>query len=452
MNKLESYPAAAEFKKQVETSFPGNKPHFICGVSGGVDSMSLLYLVHRFGMSATVVHINYGMRGKESDKDQDFTEQMANMWGFDCVSARFKPEERDQNNFQAWARDVRYRAFRDLMEESGAEFILTAHHQDDQVETILQKILRGAGLSRWKGMEVIDGDLFRPLLNLSKTEIMEFAKEFEVPFREDESNLEAEYARNLIRLKLAPELDDFFPGWRDNILKIPQRAEESDQMAGEILRIVKDDEGVLNRKKFLELAPGIRSVILTEFIRQNAPAGRVSSGITDIAGSLEKLESGGELSLPEGFTLIRDRDQLVLKKPATDLDDQPVKIASPELLPLQLEQFTISIDKWDGKINSKELVFDLDALQFPALIRRWRDGDRITPLGMKGSKLLSDLLTDHKVSSVQKRSAKVVESFDGNLCAVIFPHITENGLPGVIADPARCKEDTEQVFKLSNIT
>ena len=452
MSKFESALAVREFRKQLKNCFPESTPHFICGASGGVDSMCLLYLLHRFGLHATVVHINYGMRGRESDKDQELVEQMANLWRFESVSAKFEPGERDQNNFQAWARDVRYRVFRDLMDETGADYIITAHHRDDQVETILQKIFRGAGLSNWKGMNVLDGDLFRPLLEVPKDEITEFAKANEIPFREDQSNLEATYARNVIRLKLAPELDTFFPGWSDNILKISQRAEEAERLTGEILRRVSEGEGILNREKYLELDSGIRPVILAEFIRRSVQDGRISGGIKEIAVDLVKLESGGELSLPEGLQLVRDRERIVLKHPGRETEKQVITIYSTDQLPFQLDGGKISVDKWDGNFSRQELVSDLKAISFPLKIRRWCDGDRIIPLGMNGSKLVSDLLTDHKISSVQKRDAKVVESFDGNLCAVIFPHITANGLPGVIADPVKCTDQTKQVLKLSNIT
>lgn len=117
---------------------------FVIGVSGGPDSMALLYLLHLLEQDTFVVHVNYGKRGKKSDKDQELTEQMAFQWGFECCSIRLDPEEAKGKNFQNWAREQRYRFFRDLMQDLKADAIVTAHHQDDQIETILQKLFRGA--------------------------------------------------------------------------------------------------------------------------------------------------------------------------------------------------------------------------------------------------------------------------------------------------------------------
>ena len=144
--------------------------------------MAMLYLLHRFDIDTVVVHCNYQLRGGASDADQELVEDICMHWKMECVSLRFDSLKESDGNFQDWARSRRYQAFEDIKNEYTANLILTAHHQDDQLETILQKVLRGSGIASWKGMEMLEGDLFRPLLNVSKSQIMEFVQEANVPY------------------------------------------------------------------------------------------------------------------------------------------------------------------------------------------------------------------------------------------------------------------------------
>lgn len=411
--------------------------------------MSLLYLLHRHNITTTAVHCNYGLRGDESDQDQEFVEQVCFLWNIECVSVAFDPESRDQNNIQSWARELRYQVFRDLKDELNADAIITAHHQDDQVETIMQKILRGAGMNSWKGMEIIDGDLFRPLLNISKKDIQRFAEEHEIPFREDETNIKPDYARNFIRLEWAPKLDELFPGWRKNILKIPERAQDADLLATELLKQMMPDKHSLDRKQFLEMNKKIRPFILAAFIKNYESRASVSSGFLTETESLEMLQTGAGISISEELQLVRDRDKFLIRKKSAgrrsiwviekeDLQDKTE----------QIEEFSFTEIKWEGEIPEKDLVFDSGKISWPVSVRNWKDGDIIRPFGMQGSQLVSDLLTNNKINAVQKKSAKVVQSFDGNLSAVIFPHITNEGREGVISELYKCTDDTQRILKI----
>src|SRR5690554_2848885 len=211
-------------KAGVEAYF-GMQPHFIIAVSGGADSMALLYLLNKLNYQALAVHINYQKRGEESDLDQELVEQMAFAWGFECITLRPNPDEAKGENFQNWAREQRYAIFRDLKREYKADAIITAHHQDDQVETILQKVFRGSSPIAWRGMKAWNGELFRPLLNFTKEEILNYCEEEAIPYRTDSSNYEADFARNIIRNKLSDTLDGNFPGWKQNILALQYQGE-----------------------------------------------------------------------------------------------------------------------------------------------------------------------------------------------------------------------------------
>lgn len=443
MSKFESSPIAIEFEKQ-HSATAANNSSFIVGVSGGPDSMVLLYLMHRFKINATVVHCNYGLRGKASDKDQALVEEMSGLWGFECVSVRLnQQEEKNTDNFQKWARNRRYEVFRDLKREFRANYIATAHHRDDQVETILQKMLRGSGMSSWKGMAVLDDDLYRPLLNISKKEILAFVQEFNIPFRMDGSNEESTYARNFLRHSWVPQLERLFPGWDSNVLKLSNRADEFKKMARYILNDVMTDNTKLNYKKFIDLDSSLQSVILHEFINSSGLDFNLSSGFLSNSDDLKRLQTGREIQISDDFYLKRDRDSLILykkEKPAHTFESIVINELDHSF---DYEGFSFSKKEGMYQFNPKELMLDLSKLTFPIKIRNWQDGDEIQPLGMKGTQQVADHLTNRKISSVQKNRSLVLQSFDGTVHAVIFPHDLKDGQIGTVSELAKCDESTK---------
>ncbi|MGN8225249.1 tRNA lysidine(34) synthetase TilS [Gracilimonas sp. BCB1] len=251
---------------------------FILGVSGGPDSMALLYLFHLLERDALVVHINYGKRGKQSDKDQELVEQLSFQWGFECCSIRLNPKEAEGGNFQNWARNQRYQFFQDLKGNSGADAIVTAHHQDDQAETILQKLFRGSGPAAWQGMKEWDGKLFRPLLNFDKEEILAFCESEAIPYRTDESNKSSDYARNFIRNEFASKMDDLLPGWKQNILNLPEQGKLFEASITEITEQVTNKNSI-NLKKYAQLPEILKPAVLKNLLDQfggKAPIPKVS--------------------------------------------------------------------------------------------------------------------------------------------------------------------------------
>lgn len=410
--------------------------------------MTLLYLLHRHEVDSVVAHCNYRLRGDESDKDMELVEQIAFMWGFECVSAVFDPEEAESQNTQLWARRLRYRMFRDIKRNTEADYIITAHHRDDQVETILQKILRGSGLGAWSGMDRLVGELFRPLLDTSKEEIVEFAGQMEVPYREDKSNESTYYSRNLIRKELAPKMDHLFPGWKENVLKIPDRAAEFEKMTEAIFKQVAADSSSLNRKKILELDPDLWPVLIHRFIEKNLPDYAISAGEVEQFKTIDRLQTGSGIQLGDETYLLRDRDCFRLTKEGKSLAD--ITRLTKENLPASLfnERLVCSIKSWNGQFERESLKVDLAKMNWPVTIRRWQNGDRMQPLGMVGHKLISDILTDTKIAAGEKKEAILVESFDGIIHAIIFPHATEKQQVGLISEKGKCSSETKRVFQI----
>lgn len=451
MNKFELFPVTKTFQKQFNRFTETTDLHFIAGVSGGPDSMALLYLLHRFEISATVVHCNYGLRGENSDNDQELVENISSVWGFDCISLRLEPDKRSVNNFQEWARKERYRIFFDLKHETNASHVVTAHHKDDQLETIFQKVLRGAGLSGWKGMQVVDQDLFRPLLHISKREIMDFVESFHIPYRIDRSNEESTYARNFLRNVWFPDLDELFPGWQENLLKIPQRASEFDLMTESLIStMIVEDERFL-RDLFLQQHKTIQPVLLKAILKKIHPDISPSRGFLSRAHSLERLQTGKTIDISEKLELMRDRNVFVFRekqqkpKVSHTIDREDLHHG------LDLENVSISIGEKPKKFSGEHLVLALNELYFPLLYRNWQNGDKFRPFGMDGHQRISDHLTNRKISADLKERVKVIESFDGTIDAVIFPQGFQGIDIGTISHRARCTESTKETLIIQKL-
>lgn len=452
MSKFESSPIVQQFNEVINLHFKESNPHFVCGVSGGVDSMVLLYLLYRNSINTTVIHCNYQVRGEESDADQKLVEEICMMWGLDCVSVKLNPKEAEGRNFQGWARERRYQIFLDIKRETDADYITTAHHLDDQLETIFQKILRGSGFSSWQGMQVLEGDLFRPLLSFQKDEIIEFAKQNHVPFRDDKSNESSKYARNFIRNEWTPRLNNLFPGWQMNLLAVSDRAEEFELLTEELLSQIRIDDNTLNREKFVTINKKVWSPLILHFLNDALPNLSPTTGFLDQLDKLEKLQTGSEIVISDDYSLFRDREQLVVKKRITKYQGEVIfKKEDLSHQKKQLERGDISVEKWDQSISEKLLQLDADLVKWPITYRNWESGDTIQPLGMKGSQSVAKLLANKKISSAEKNRAKVLQSFDGKICAVIFPHVTKNGQFGVISETVKCTSNTKTIVMIENV-
>ncbi len=235
-----------------ENGFRPGRDRFVLGVSGGVDSMVLMYLLNKLGFESIPVHVNYHKRGAESDKDQFLVEKIAREYGLKLHVHTVLPEDAE-GNFQEWARKQRYRVFREIRVVNRAAGIIVAHHMDDQIETILQKILRGSGMDSWQGMSEFDGEVLRPLLTVSRSDIMQYAEENGIQFRHDQSNFESGYARNFIRNEWMPSMDKLFPGWRSSIMKIPEKAALFDESVTILASQIQESPGIIQKRRIFEI-------------------------------------------------------------------------------------------------------------------------------------------------------------------------------------------------------
>lgn len=426
-----------------------DSPTFILAVSGGMDSMSLMHIFSQLEISAVVCHINYKKRGEASDKDARLVQDTALRWGFECHAEQADPTEVQDQNFQQWARNYRYGLFRKLARRYKADGIAVAHHEDDQVETILQKIFRGAGLASWSAMDVWDGEIFRPLLGVSREQIEDYVQDINIPYRTDKSNLEADFARNLLRNEWLDKLGQFFPGWKQNVLRIEQQAEYYTSALEWIAGQVTDEEGI-NLQSFNELAPGLRKAVLLHLIKKYKPALSVSGESLDRITELRNLQTGKSVQLTPGLSVLRDREHYVIIDDR-ELDFESITLARKSLVQdaAQIQYLSLILAMFENPNYKHALYLDEKKISWPITIRRWEEGDVFQPLGMQGHQKVADHLTNRKISAAHKDKALVIESFEQTICAIIFPPIKNQTQPGTISEKVKCDTGTEKCLKIT---
>ncbi|TVQ14852.1 MAG: tRNA lysidine(34) synthetase TilS [Balneolaceae bacterium] len=406
------------------------KEGFVAGISGGPDSMVMLHLFHLMNLPVTVAHVNYGQRGQESDRDEEVVRRAAANYGYDLRILKADTSELKKGNFQDNARKMRYRFLVEVMQEKGHGSISLAHHEDDQIETILFKILRGAGPGSWTGMKVWEEGLFRPLLNCAKYMIDQYADVKNITCRIDQSNLETDYARNYLRLVVFPELQQKIPGFRQNIINLPKIVSSIDESMAWIADRILDEDGRIPAGELLGMDTSLRKSLILYLVKNRFGGISLSAGSLDRLGECESLQTGKFLDLGYRIALYRDQDYFLLQA-SDDTDGGKHGTDAPGGATIRLpdlEKGSINIYGIKFEISTARMPFtgewlqlDADRLPDELLLRRWDKGDRFTPLGMDGSQLVSDHLTNRKITGPKKKEALVLDAFDGTICAVIFP-------------------------------
>ena len=439
--------ASKSIERSVKNSFSllnKQSPKILLGVSGGPDSMALLYVLFRQKADAFIVHINYGLRGKESELDQELVEGMATEWGFECCSVRLDIKK-NSGNFQNQARKERYRIFRELKDDIKANAILTAHHKDDQVETILQKLFRGSGPEAWQGMIEWDGELLRPLLSYSKKEILNYCEQEAIPYRVDESNLDPVYARNFLRKEFTETLDGFFPGWRDNILDLAIKGRVTELALNHMYNNVLDGNGI-NLSVFQKIDSELKPAILKKFVESQIPEFKLSKGIITELSKIEGLQTGGSIEINKQYDLVKGRSGLSVRS-HEGFSTEEVLVSKKETEKgITLRNLNLKIQS--NAYSDSALTIDPELLSWPLTLRTWKSGDRIRPLGMNGSQKVSDHLTNRKITSTKKEKALILSGADSTIYAIIFPEKAINGEMGTISDLVKCTSSTKNYLTI----
>ncbi len=420
---------------------PGH--HLLVAVSGGPDSVALLTLLHRlvprWRLRLTAVHFNYGLRGLESDEDQAFVMSLceALQVPLRCVplDARTRPQ---RVSLQAQARDVRYHAMTRLAEDVGADRIVVGHTADDQAETILLWMLRGAGITGLAGMPVQrDGMIIRPLYEVRRREVLVFLNATGQTYRQDSSNAKPIYARNRIRHQLVPVLNQIAPVAVDALRRMGELCREDDryledQTVSLCASLVQPDDagGYSIDRLRLQVQPlALQRRLLREVFRRMHPGRRAPSLATVEAARRLLSSKRGETRRCAGGVYVRVTQNALFVQPAK-------AIVLPQAPEVVVERHSVqipSVVEWAGtrqRIRVQEgtreaahqlsaslgwvMIVDADLLSYPLRIRPWKAGDRFVPSGMKGrSKKLQNYFMDLKIPVSQRGGVPILDSPQG---------------------------------------
>lgn len=386
-------------------------------VSGGVDSVVMTRLFSECGFRFGIAHCNFQLRGSESDKDEDFVRNLASDSGVPFFNRAFDTEKlaREQGiSIQMAARDLRYKWFEETRQQNNYQYIATAHHLDDQAETILINLIRGTGIAGLHGILPKTGRLIRPLMFASREQIESYAGQHAILFRNDSSNDDVKYQRNRIRHQLLPVINEMNPDFPEKLQGTINRIREAEKAAfAQIEQWKRENLSILPDKitfsATMLLETGFPSLILYSVA---SPMGFTESQLQNILECLSDTRIKKFFSTTHQFVI--NRKSIVISRRTTNVSDNDIiindfndvlEISDP--LPLKFKKvvnsddFRISADPWRASL-------DLDRLAFPLIIRKWRKGDVFRPFGMKGRKKISDLFIDQKFSEEEKENCRLL--------------------------------------------
>lgn len=398
----------------------GVEPHhrLLVAVSGGADSMALLHLLMSSSCDIRAAHVNFKLRGSESDGDEQMVVDYCRERGIACDVKAFDTVEYAQQHglsIEMAARELRYGWFRELSKLHQCQWIATGHHLDDSIETFFLNLSRGTGLHGLTGIKPQMGAVIRPLLAYRHHQIEAYCRQNNIPWRTDSSNLESVYLRNRIRHDIVPIFERLNPSFtatmQQNMIRLAQMEQfVNDEVANLREQIVTECDGsMLIPIKLIENHPH-RQLLLYEWL---SPLGFNATHVDDIVASLKGIP--GKQFVSATHRLVRDRSNLVVvgleaKDQTTSyIDISQSTINEPIALQWRLydrqEDFTFS--------KTANLIhLDADLVDFPLTLRRWQAGDQFRPLGMTNFKKLSDFFIDQKLSVIEKEQVWLLLSGD----------------------------------------
>lgn len=392
----------------------------LIAVSGGSDSVALCELCHQSGYHFEMAHCNFQLRGEESERDEQFVRQLSGKYKVRLHTIRFDTKEYAEKNkvsTQIAARELRYAWFDTLIAElkkGSAAFLLTAHHQDDNIETLMMNFFRGTGIRGLQGIPMKAGYIRRPLLFVTKDEILSYLDARKLSYVEDSSNLKEDYTRNYFRNNLLPSIQKVFPSVQHNLA-------ENITRFGDVWKIYEEAIGSKKKKLISRVGDEIHipvlkliktdamPTILYEIVREY---GFTSLQINDI---LHLLQSDtGKYINSSTHKIFRNRAWLIITPLQTQESNHILIEENDKEISFQQGKLTIQKTGWDAsqKIPADEdlALIDASKVSFPLLLRRWKTGDYFYPLGMQKKKKLSRFFIDNKLSLSDKEHIWVIES------------------------------------------
>ncbi len=424
-----------------ENLFPDNAKILIA-VSGGKDSMVLVDLLLKMGGDIGIAHFNHMTRRGESDRDQRFVEKFCKtksiMFYTISVDINKMLNNKKGKNFQDLARTQRYGWLEKIRSENNYDFIVTAHHKNDNIETFLYKISRGSGVKGLVGIRAKNGFVVRPMLSISSEEISEYIEKHKIPFVEDSSNSSDDYNRNFIRHNIIPQFEELNSNFVNRISVTIDNLKKVDLQFDFLMDaytakyICRKRGQIIISKSVLERVPKKRDFLF--FLLQ-----KYGFNISQVQDMLNSIDRVGALFESDMFVLVIDRVSFVIKgKSSAESHEFSVVLGKNELEGngvIEIEQ----IDNTDLKFGGRNFFIDASKVNFPMHLRNWRAGDVFKPFGLKGKgKKIKDYFTNLKMNRFDKENALVLLNGD-EVCMVLGVEISYD---------YRVRETTKKILKV----
>lgn len=383
----------------------------LLAISGGIDSMVLLHVLHQLKYTIAMAHCNFGLRDNESDGDEEFVKTQSEFYKIQIHTLKFDTQQFAESNklsTQLAARKLRYDWFIVLLEDYNYDYLLTAHHLDDSLETFIINLTRGSGLDGLVGIPEQNEEIIRPLLLFSRQEIVDYAVGNSIQWREDSSNASHKYLRNKIRHGIVPLLKELNPSFLNSFQNTLDNLQQAQSLVDDASRIVYrkvvddiDFQKKINLNELLQL-PNYRAY-LYQWLQ---PFGFTAwDDIYDLVAA-----SSGKKIFSENYVLLKNRAELIVFPKKEEGEEEHFSIEKGKKyvkIPLNLSFCKVT----DTSHQSSNTIFvDEDKLLFPLKLRKWSEGDFFYPSGMTGKKKVSKFFKDEKFSLIDKSNAWILYS------------------------------------------
>ncbi len=400
-----------KFSQHINTNFSFlTRKKLLIACSGGLDSTVLTWLFKELKFNISLAHCNFSLRGKESDGDEEFVKTLADKLSIPIFTKTFDTKQYAASHkvsTQMAARDLRYNWFNELCKDHSFDYVLTAHHLDDNLETFFINLSRGTGLRGLTGIPEVNENIVRPLLKFKREEILKYAIDKNIQWREDSSNASSDYLRNKLRIEVLPNYKEVGDTILQNFQQTQNHLQDSESLVKDYLVLIqalvvtKAKEGLeFNIKKLTEL-PNTKALLYELF----SPYGFTA---WEDVFRLLKAQSG-KLVFSNTHRLLKNREVLLLTEIEEKEDNIESLLISEDINEIN-SPIHLKFEKVEhfSEFNKHTVFVDYQKLSYPLQLRKWKEGDDFHPFGMKGKKKLSKFFKDEKLSLVAKEKIWVL--------------------------------------------
>lgn len=436
----------------------------VVALSGGPDSIALLHVLNSlksiYGTKLHAAHLEHGLRGDESVEDMRFVEGLCRAVSVPLTTRREKvleAAERGGLSVEAAARKIRYKFLEQVLEETGANKIATGHNADDQAETVLLNIIRGAAMSGLRGIRpAMEAGIVRPLIDATRQDIVAYLDEKHLDYRTDSSNSDDRYERNRVRQNLIPLIREQF---NPRIVESLARTASVFSMIDEYFRVevaeamktccqTKDGRTIVDLRLFQDLPRAIKLFTFYSILRSLEGDEQVVSfdSLNAVLNLAVRSKSGSRIDIGSGIVVLKEFDKLLIGRDVAMVDRYEVKLTVPGSKRVEPPGYTFTVEILNERPGTGEIYrsgrtayFDFAALGLPLMARSWREGDKFVPFGLSGRKKVHDVFVDEKVPVSKRTKIPIICDSEG----IIW-------VAGVRrAERARITDATQTIMKLS---